>query len=591
MQRTSLLGVALDYVARGWHVFPCVPRNKKPLVPGGFHAAANDETQIRAWWAKWPDANVGIATGASGLCVLDIDHGLRGVDQLARLMDVAQIPATYAVRTGRRPEFGAQLYFAGSDLRSIPWKFDSYSGDIRCATGYVMAAGSVHPSGELYEQLPGPAIPVEIPAFVRNLKADRPELKDDEPITVARNNALTSIAGRLRNMGLSADALELVLLQQNADRCSPPLPEEEVKRIAANASKWELPRSPEIVLGRKPDRGAYPGIRGEQDDAIPRDSEGVVDWRSRYMTEEQYRNVTPPKFLIDGFLVKGSIAMLGGPVAQRKSIIAANVAHALCTGEPLFDYFEVSERPRRVVYLCPEMGAASFVKRIKAIGLGDHVAKTLFVQTMNERPAALDELRDELPGAVVIVDTITRFLDGDESKSDDMRKFAAKVFRLVNAGATVVLLHHSKKGSSGNLDDGLRGSSELAAFVDSCWITELEDTKQPYISLSKMRNVKQRDFESDPFRLKPTPGGYRLKMADAPAPEVVVASKKEAAAREALAAILKAHPSAGINKVREALKAKGHGKGNKWVAATMSEMRGNGVVLSSEEPIPHPHPL
>ncbi len=201
-------------------------------------------------------------------------------------------------------------------------------------------------------------------------------------------------------------------------------------------------------------------------------------WTARYMTANAYANVKPPEFFIDGFLVKGSIAMLGGPVAQRKSIIALNAAHALCTGDALFSYFHVAEKPTRVIYLCPEMGAASFVKRVKSIGLGEYVGKTLFVQTMSEQQTALDDLNDELNGAVVIVDTITRFIDGDENKSEDMRQFAKKAFRLVNRGATVILLHHSKKGSTGNLDDGLRGSSELAAFVDSCWVTELDDPNQ-----------------------------------------------------------------------------------------------------------------
>jgi hypothetical protein len=298
------------------------------------------------------------------------------------------------------------------------------------------------------------------------------------------------------------------------------------------------------------------------------------------MTEEAYLTVKPPEFLIDGFLAKKSIAMLAGPVAQRKSIIALNIAHALCTGEPLFGYFQVTGGHERVVYLCPEMGAASFVKRIKQIGLGKYMGTTLFVQTMSEKPTALDELDDELPDAVVIVDTITRFIEGDENKSEDMRKFAQKVFRLMNAGATVVLLHHSKKGSSGSLDDGLRGSSELAAFVDSCWVTELEDPKKPYESLSKMRNVKQRDFESDPFRLKPAPGSYYLSMDGEPAPEAVIRSKAELQAKDALAKILKASPKLGINQLRIVLKSAGHGKGTNWVVATRAELLDTGVSLS-----------
>lgn len=576
----ALLGTALSCIDRGWYVFPCKPRAKEPLIAGGFKAATIDPMQVQAWWDKWPDANVGIATGPSGLCVLDIDHGLRDANHLERFMQIARIPPTYIVRTGRRPEFGAQLYFNAEGLRSIPWKFDTFSGDIRCETGYVMAVGSTHPSGETYEFVGGSAVPASVPEFVRNLKPNRPEIKEGEPITEGRNNYLTSVAGKLRGViGLGGDSLEIALLAENERRCYPPLPEDEVKRIAANASKWEPPKTtPEVLIRKTHSGGVAESSQRSQHGPFPRDCE-AIDWRSRYMTEDQYSNVKPPKFLIDRFLVKGSIAMLGGPVAQRKSIIALNIAHSLCTGEPLFGHFHVTERPSRTLYLCPEMGAASFVKRIKQIGLGEHVAKTLFVQTMNERATVLDQLDEELPGAVVIVDTITRFLDGDESKSDDMRKFAAKVFRLVNAGSTVVLLHHSKKGSTGSLDDGLRGSSELAAFVDSCWITELEDTKEPYTSLSKMRNVKQRDFESDPFRLKPNPGEYHLSMSEEPAPDVVVASRKEAAARDALAAILGEHPSIGVNKLREALKARGYGKGNKWVSQEITKIRGGGVTL------------
>jgi hypothetical protein len=271
--------------------------------------------------------------------------------------------------------------------------------------------------------------------------------------------------------------------------------------------------------------------------------------------------------------------MLAGPVAQRKSIIALNIAHALCTGAPLFGYFHVTQKPERVVYLCPEMGAASFVKRIRQIGLSKYVGKPLFLQTMSETPTALDDLEDELPGAVVIVDTITRFIEGDENKSEDMRRFARKAFRLANAGATVVLLHHSKKGSSGSLDDGLRGSSELAAFVDSCWVTELEDPKRPYESLSKMRNVKQRDFESDPFQLKPAPGSYHLAINGEPEPEAVLKSKAEDAAMAVLRKLLEGDPRMGIGKLRDGLKAAGHGRGQKWVTTARASLS-SGVTLA-----------
>lgn len=573
----SFLDVALDCVNRGWFVFPCVPHTKRPLgglVPRGVLDASKDEAKIRAWWATKPDANVAIACGPSGLSVVDCDHGSRTEAEARDWMSRANLPKTYTVHTGRRlskdgsPEYGVQLYYLETMPSVGEFALAGGTGQVKSLGGYVMAAGSTHPdSGEMYEVIADVPI-APLPGVVRSLKTERKSLDDGQPITENRNVRLTGIAGKLRNAGLSIAALELALLQVNADRCIPSLEEDEVKRIAASVGRYPMPAPgpvAEVTIGGK--NAAEP-----------------IDWRTRYMTATQYQNVRPPQFLIDGFLVKGSIAMLGGPVAQRKSIIALNVAQALCTGNPLFGYFDVTERPTRVVYLCPEMGQASFVKRIKQIGLGPYVGDTLFIQTMNEPATTLDELNGELSGAVVIVDTITRFLDGDESKSDDMRRFAQTVFRLVNAGATVVLLHHSKKGSAGTLDDGLRGSSELAAFVDSCWITELEDTKRPYDSLSKMRNVKQRDFESDPFRLKPTLGSYYLTMEGDPAPEAVVAGRKEAAAREVLEAILREQPRMGINKLREALKAKGHGRGNRWVTDTVLELRGSGgggTVLTS----------
>src|SRR6516165_7166782 len=57
------LEFAHAYSRRGWHMFPCVPRGKKPLTPNGFKDATTDLSQIEKWWAHWPEANIAIATG------------------------------------------------------------------------------------------------------------------------------------------------------------------------------------------------------------------------------------------------------------------------------------------------------------------------------------------------------------------------------------------------------------------------------------------------------------------------------------------------------------------------------------------------
>ncbi|MGH3303219.1 MAG: bifunctional DNA primase/polymerase, partial [Streptosporangiaceae bacterium] len=65
---------ALAHAERGWPVFPCRPGSKEPATRHGFRDATTDPAQIRAWWLRWPDANLAIATGAPGPDVLDVDH-------------------------------------------------------------------------------------------------------------------------------------------------------------------------------------------------------------------------------------------------------------------------------------------------------------------------------------------------------------------------------------------------------------------------------------------------------------------------------------------------------------------------------------
>src|SRR5450759_5294849 len=108
MPESDFLGIALACVGRGWHIFPCWPRTKKPMTPNGFLSASNDEAQIRKWWERCPDANVAIACGASGLAVFDVDHGLQDQSGFVALSAAMELPPTYAVRTGRRDDYGVQ---------------------------------------------------------------------------------------------------------------------------------------------------------------------------------------------------------------------------------------------------------------------------------------------------------------------------------------------------------------------------------------------------------------------------------------------------------------------------------------------------
>jgi putative DNA primase/helicase len=145
---------ALEYARRGWHVFPLHSVRDGRCSCGrdcGKNAgkpATTDSKQIAAWWAKWPDANIGIATGkVSELIVIDID-GREGDEAWQRLLAQNGQPSlwTATVQTAR----GLHLYFELPAGSVIPC---STGGglDVRGDGGYVVAPPSIHASGRVYE--------------------------------------------------------------------------------------------------------------------------------------------------------------------------------------------------------------------------------------------------------------------------------------------------------------------------------------------------------------------------------------------------------------------------------------------------------
>ncbi|RNL83578.1 bifunctional DNA primase/polymerase [Halostreptopolyspora alba] len=145
---------------RGWCVFPLTPRTKQPRIRGWENAATTEVAQIEAWWSRWPQANIGIATGPSGLVVIDCDvpkpgesppgqwaceEGITdGLDVLATLAerDGARLCwDTFVVKTRRG---GFHFYFTtppeaslGNTSNQLGWLVDT-----RAAGGYVVGPGS-----------------------------------------------------------------------------------------------------------------------------------------------------------------------------------------------------------------------------------------------------------------------------------------------------------------------------------------------------------------------------------------------------------------------------------------------------------------
>ena len=99
---------ALAFIELGWAVFPVVPNAKRPLTPNGFKDATKSVFAVKRWWEKYPDANIGIATGmVSHLAVVDIDvkNGAKGRESIEKIKGITP---TLMVKT---PSGGWHLYY------------------------------------------------------------------------------------------------------------------------------------------------------------------------------------------------------------------------------------------------------------------------------------------------------------------------------------------------------------------------------------------------------------------------------------------------------------------------------------------------
>lgn len=141
----------------GFRVFALPGGSKAPANAGWTRyakaAASDDEV---AEWAADPTLNAGIITGAvSGIVVLDLSPGL--VAQITEREGA--IPETPRVAAAS----GTHFYFAhpGKPVARLVSKRRPVGMDIAGDGRFVMAPGSLHPSGHIYAwaAAPGPDRP------------------------------------------------------------------------------------------------------------------------------------------------------------------------------------------------------------------------------------------------------------------------------------------------------------------------------------------------------------------------------------------------------------------------------------------------
>jgi Bifunctional DNA primase/polymerase, N-terminal/Primase C terminal 1 (PriCT-1) len=253
---SASLGPFASHALRLWASDVCpIPcggdDGKQPLVKWHNIKRRLSRETIRSWSAdrRFEDANLGVLTGVSNLTVVDIDNAQQIDQAIKRFGHTPIVVAT--------PSGGLHLYYRSRGERCQNLRPFGLEIDIKGIGGFVVAPPSrrVGVDGQTrhysflagewtdIEKLP-PILPdaLEFTCSSKSLRHGRKKaaLRHSSPIEEGRRND-SLFRSALRISTGCDNEIELVdeVLALNGIQCEPPLPENEVRRIAESAWRYE----------------------------------------------------------------------------------------------------------------------------------------------------------------------------------------------------------------------------------------------------------------------------------------------------------------------------------------------------------------
>jgi len=424
------LGLAEEH---GIPVFPCGP-NKQPLTEHGFHDASCSIEQVSQWWQRWPDALIGVPTGkASRILVVDVDPD--GAEWYREHVQDLAAGRTHCTRRGHH-----LLYqYDGLEVRNSVGVL-APGVDVRGEGGYVIwwPAEGLRTAGDLEDIAPLPAWVLEAlhkPAGPNASSKANGHDSGGGIVQGHRNEYLSGEAFRLRRQGATEQQILEVLRLLNAARCSPPLPDEEVRGVAERKV-----------------RNVEPEPRQERRRSQP------IPWRE--LTGEP----PPREWIIPHWLPDHHVTLLAGRGGIGKTLLAQHIATALALG---CEYLEPLE-PRSVLMWAGEDDEAELWRRqanicswlgrpLADLGgfhlysyAGADITLASPVYGALQPAPMLDELREQVAEHkpnVVILDNVARIYGGSENDRHGVTTAIAWIQSACAPAAVVLLGHPAKAGS------------------------------------------------------------------------------------------------------------------------------------------------
>ena len=506
------------------HIFPLSAGSRRP--PYGFRwrdEATNDPREQASLQRRHPGANWGVATGPSGLVVVDVDeHGVSGTGTLRELcQEHGPFPATFTVTT---PSGGRHYYFRGQGRSSVGALGPGI--DTRGKGGYVVAPGSVV-DGVTYhieDDSPPAPLPPWIEEALRqserrvadamvDLDQDHAVMRairflEDEPPAIEGEGGDTHTyrtCCALRDLGISADMTLDLLVSIWNPRCEPPWDDQELSRKVENAYNYA-----KNTHGCADPTVAFPAVTQAMLDALPPLPRERIRAKRQPLTADaiDIDAIPPRQWVLGHRLIRGYVSLLVAPGGAGKSIYSVTEALAVASGLPLTG--EKVHRPGPVLMLNTEDPTDEIQRKLAAANRYYDLDRSVLakVHYLSALAEPMRVVRSDHDGAYVdeaevqwiidyciehrirllVIDPLIRFHGINENDNAEMDLMTAVLARIANETQVAILLcHHTRKMSGQAHGDAehARGASSLvtaariAATLSTMTVEEAEKLGVP----------------------------------------------------------------------------------------------------------------
>jgi hypothetical protein len=471
---------------------------------------------------RFPDLNACVVAKPDEFIFIDCDttrEFIAGYEAFAG----EKFPVTY---TTSARDNRTQMHFRQTDasraLGNIPqFAVNGIDLSVRGKNEYVLAEGSLHPTGAVYQRVVDAGIvpmPDKLVEFIRQLKSvaltgkAAPSQTSSAPsdvewvgaeqtlAAIPRNSngkmthgsyhgALLTLAGYWRAKGLDADAIEEKLTEYANLNFEPPIDFQKVSAMAKSVcASFPAGEDKSLVLTGSTARGAAAPT------ATTTSTSGMkIKRMSDYRSKKLY-------WLWQNRVPFGTLSTIAGDPDEGKSLITLYIAARVSRGEKLYDN-PLETEPAEVLILSAEDDPETTLRpRLEAAGADldkIHLLESVLLRdgtgkTINERIAQLDEdvkeigeYLDQNPAIkLIVIDPISSFLgNANMNREQEVRRALQPLAnRAKQTGLAVVMVAHFNKNSeTRSAMDRVGGAKAIVGMGRAAWtcIREPEKEQQP----------------------------------------------------------------------------------------------------------------